>query len=114
MMNDEQEKNHKSHVPQETDIIEITPSQLHALKEKLDNDSKNLNEEDVSKLRALIDTISYVYDLLKEKDIEISKLRKLLFATPTSEKSKKLLFTNNGDDNEKKEDSDSLAEKSSS
>ncbi len=108
-------KNHESHQSQEPDIIEISPSQLHELKEKLDNDSKNLNEEDVSKLKALIDTISYVYDLLKEKDIEISKLRRLLFATPatpTSEKSKNLLFTNNDDDNDndKREDSDSDAE----
>lgn len=114
MMTMNKKKNHESHVPhapQEPDIIEITPTQLQALKEKLDNDSKNLNEEDVSKLKALIDTISYVYDLIKEKDTKISKLRRLLFATSTSEKSKKL-FTNNDDDNKKKEDSNSLAEES--
>jgi hypothetical protein len=92
-------ESHESQEPQEPDIIEISPSQLQALKEKLDNDSRNLNEEDVSKLKALIDTISYVHDLIKEKDIEISKLRRLLFGTPTSEKSKRLL--NNDDDNEK-------------
>jgi len=93
-------ESHESQEPQEPDIIEISPSQLQALKEKLDNDSRNLNEEDVSKLKALIDTISYVHDLIKEKDIEISKLRRLLFGTPTSEKSKRLL-NNDDDDNEK-------------
>jgi len=70
----------------ETEIIEISPAELNALKEKVENN--NLDKEAICKLIVMIDTLSYVQHLIKEKDITINKLNRLLFGTSgSSEKS---------------------------
>jgi len=74
----------------EIEIIEISPAELNALKEKVENN--NLDKETIRKLIVMIDTLSYVEHLIKEKDITINKLNRLLFGScGSSEKSTRIL-----------------------
>ena len=74
-------------------IEEINLEKLEALKEKLDNN--DLGAEDVLKLKALLDTFSYLHHLVNEKNIKIKQLRQLFCVT--SEKSTKILKEESGD-----------------
>ena len=77
---------------QSPEIIEVNSQQIQAMLERA---SDALTEDDAQLLRRIVDSYSYITDLVEDKNTSIARLRKLFFGS-SSEKTDKVVDDTEG------------------